>query len=334
MRRNIKNFLKEEIRKQFPQMPRTSASKLARDLEPILIKFSSIPPTESATILGAGIRLLTDQIAEKHRVSKDKVSLVAIEGLKRFAFELREGDASKDAKNITNFFLGCNPEDTEYYAILVAFDDVADRIKKYLNEVQKKGKVLNGSYKGVGVSVIATGMGSPTTAIYMEALARTRTKVIFRVGSAGGLQRNVKLDDLVIPYAAIRSEGTTLSYAPLTYPAVADIDLVESARETCRELNYTYHVGTIITTDAIFQENEDFIYKWNALGVLAADMETSTLYVVGARKGLRVLSVLSISDNPLLQTRFYDFTAHNERRHPGFQNAIMAVLETIRKLGT
>jgi len=331
--KNIKRFLREKLRKEFPQMPRTSMSKLANDLEPILIKFSSIPPTESAIILGLGIRLLTDQIAEEHKVSKDKVSSVASEVLKRFAFELEEGNISEDSKNITNFFLGCNPEDTEDYSVLVAFDDVIDRIRKYLNKVEKKGKVLNGTYKGVRLSVIATGMGSPATAIYMEALARTRTKVVFRVGSAGGLQRNVKLDDLVIPYTAIRNEGTTLSYAPLAYPAVADIDLVEIARKTCKELGYTHHVGTIITTDAIFQENMNFVYKWNRLGVLAADMETSTLYVVGARKELKVLSVLSISDNPLLQTRFYDITAHDERKHPGFQNAMMVVLETIRKLG-
>lgn len=238
----------------------------------------------------------------------------------------------KESKDITNFFLGCNPEDTEGYAILVAFDDVVDRIAKYLSEVERKGRVLNGSYKGVRLSVVATGMGSPATAIYLEALARTRTKIVFRVGSGGGLQTYIKLDDLVIPYAAIRSEGTTLSYAPPTYPALADIDLLDVARKTCKELGYTHHIGIVVTTDAIFQEDINYVRRWNELGVLATDMETSTLYVVGLRKGLRVLSILFISDNPLLQTRFYDAAAHDERKHPGFQKAIIAVLETINKL--
>lgn len=238
----------------------------------------------------------------------------------------------KESKNITNFFLNCNPEDTEECAILVAFDDVVDRIAKYLSEVERKGKVLNGSYKGARLSVVATGIGSPATAIYLEALARTRTKIVFRVGSAGGLQKYIKLDDLVIPYAAIRSEGTTSSYAPSIYPALADIDLLNVARKTCKKLGYTHHIGIVITTDAIFQENMNFVRRWNELGVLATDMETSTLYIVGSRKKLRVLSILSISDNPLLHTRFYDTTAHDERKHPGFQKAIIAVLETISKL--
>lgn len=90
-RQDIKKFLGKEIKKEFPQMPKTSILKLASDLEPIISKFSSIPPTESASILGLGIRLLTDQIAEKHKVSKDKVSSIAVEALKRFAFETEKG---------------------------------------------------------------------------------------------------------------------------------------------------------------------------------------------------------------------------------------------------
>lgn len=73
-------------------MSETSISKLASDLEPIISKYSSIPPTESASILGLGIRLLTDQIAEKHKVSKDKVSSIAVEALKRFAFKMEKSN--------------------------------------------------------------------------------------------------------------------------------------------------------------------------------------------------------------------------------------------------
>jgi len=329
-REDLRRFLREMLKKEFPQMSRTSILKLAEDLEPILIKFSSISPGDHAG-LGLGIRSLTDHVAEKHKVSKDKVSSVTFEVLKHFAFKIKVPPEEK-SKNIVKFFLGCKPEDIEDYTVLVAFDDVVERFKKNLDRTSWKGKVLNGTYKGVKLSVIATGIGSPATAIYLETLARTRTKIVLRVGSAGGLQENIELDDLVIPYVAIRDEGTTLSYAPPKYPAVADFKMAEIAKKVCEELSYTHHIGLVVTTDAIFRENKNFINKWNRLGVLAVDMETAALYVVGARKGLRVLSILSISDSPFKHVPFYDVAAHDERKHPGFQNALKVALETIRKL--
>jgi uridine phosphorylase len=240
----------------------------------------------------------------------------------------------EDSEFIVDFFLGCKPEDIAEYCVIVAFEDVLNRFEKFLNNAVRIGRTLKGSYDNVELSVIATGIGAPATSIYLEVLSKTKAKYVVRVGSAGGLQNHIKLDDIVIPIAAVRGEGTTSYYAPLEYPAVSDLNLVNIASRTCNALSYPYHIGTIVTTDALFRETKDFVKKWNTLGVIAVDMETSALYTVGPQLGLRVLSLLMISDNLISGVKFYHPQAHDELKHPAFDRVIKVALETIKNIHT
>src|SRR3989442_15403116 len=98
-----------------------------------------------------------------------------------------------------------------------------------------------GDLEGRTVSVCSTGIGSPSTAIAVEELAAIGATTFIRVGTTGSIQKGVHFSDLVIATAAVRDEGTTPSYAPLSYPAVADFELATAMLAAARAANQVAH---------------------------------------------------------------------------------------------
>ena len=82
-----------------------------------------------------------------------------------------------------------------------------------------------GTLDGVKVSVTSTGIGGPSAAIAMEELYKCGADTFVRIGTCGGMQTEIKSGDVVIATGAIRMEGTSKEYAPIEYPAVADLDV-------------------------------------------------------------------------------------------------------------
>ena len=165
-----------------------------------------------------------------------------------------------------------------------------------------------GELGGRMVSVCSTGIGSPSTAIAVEELAAIGATTFIRVGTTGSIQKRVHFSDLVIATAAVRDEGTTPSYVPLSYPAVADFELA-TAMVAAARANQAAHAGIVRSHDALYtdlhatrmprrEELELALQVWNRAHVLANDMETSTIFVICALRRLRGGSVLTVVNEP------------------------------------
>ncbi len=167
---------------------------------------------------------------------------------------------------------------------------------------------ITGTLGGKKVSVTSTGIGGPSAAIAMEELVRCGAKTFIRVGTCGGMQENVISGDLIISSAAIRMDGTSREYAPIEFPAAADFEVTDALRKAAKELKFSYHVGVTQSKDSFYgQHNPEAmpVYyelqnKWDAwlrLGCLASEMESATLFIVGAFHRVRVGSVCLVMAN-------------------------------------
>ena len=163
---------------------------------------------------------------------------------------------------------------------------------------------FTGKVGGVPISVASTGIGCPSAAIAVEELARCGADTFIRVGTAGGVGPKVKTGDVVIANAAVREEGTSVQYVPLNYPAVADLEVVNALIEAAKRLKVRYHVGLTVSKDAFYSEEPGRVplsrvaverWKlWEHAGVLATEMECSTIYTLCGINGWRGGGVLAI----------------------------------------
>ncbi len=164
-----------------------------------------------------------------------------------------------------------------------------------------------GTYKGVPVSVMASGMGMPSIGIYSYELFNFfNVENIIRVGSAGGMNKDVKVRDIILAQGAC----TNSSYAhnfnlPGTFAPIADFNLLRKTVETAESLNLSYKVGNILSSDTFYNDLEGISGElnatalWNKMGVLGVEMEAAALYMNAARSGKSALAILTVSDHLL-----------------------------------
>lgn len=148
-----------------------------------------------------------------------------------------------------------------------------------------------GTLDGVKVSVTSTGIGGPSASIAMEELSRCGADTFVRIGTCGGMQPEVKSGDIVIATGAIRMEGTSREYAPIEYPAVANLDVTNALVAAAKEKGLSCHIGVVQCKDAFYGQHEpeampvgyELLNKWEAwkrLHVKASEMESAALFVV------------------------------------------------------
>lgn len=151
-----------------------------------------------------------------------------------------------------------------------------------------------GEYKGMRVIGISTGMGGSSVAIAIEELKNIGVNTMMRIGSAGAMQKNINLGDLIIPEAAVRDEGTSKNYIDSIYPAAADYKLLNYCVEVSKEMNYPHHVGVILSHESFYyDEDEQDSLKWSKKGVLGSDFETAALFTVGRLRNIHCASILN-----------------------------------------
>jgi len=211
---------------------------------------------------------------------------------------------------------------------IAAFLDNAEKVAS-----NREYTTYTGEVDGIKVSVTSTGIGCPSAAIAVEELARVGADTFIRVGTAGTLQKDVNLGDLVITTAAVRDDGTSRQYIPISVPAVADFSLTMALSEAAAKLGYTAHLGVTQTKDAFFTEEndpslpryEEIRRDWSAYqkaGVLASSMESAAIFSVAMIRRLRAAEVLAIigstwSDKPIV-------------KKVGVEEAIKTAIEAIR----
>lgn len=186
------------------------------------------------------------------------------------------------------------------YAVLPGDPARAERAAGYLKDAKlltfnREYKSYSGFWNGVPVLVMSTGMGGPSMAIAVEELQKIGVEAAVRIGSCGALKPEVRVGDLVMVEAAVRDEGTSLGYAPLSYPAVADHRLLTACEESAKEAGCRFHTGIARSHDCLYRDDNPVIYEeWAKKGVLASDMETAALFVVGRIRGMRTASILNV----------------------------------------
>lgn len=155
-----------------------------------------------------------------------------------------------------------------------------------------------GTYKGKRVSVMGHGMGMASIGIYTYELYHFYgVKTIIRVGSAGSIQNDLHVGDLVIAEGACTNSSYANQYElPGTFAPIADFSLLRGAADACEHQGYRYKVGNVVSSDVFYGENPRND-KWINMGVLAVEMEVAALYMNAARSGNRALGILTISDH-------------------------------------
>lgn len=157
-------------------------------------------------------------------------------------------------------------------------------------EYNREFRSIKGNYKGKDILGISTGIGAPSTCIVIEELKNIGIKQMIRVGSAGAYQKSIKLGELIIGEGAVRCDGITEKYIPKEYPAIPSFDLLKKAHKYARDAHY----GIIRSHDGFYMDNnEEVEHYWSQLGIIGADMESSTLLTIGRIRGIRTLSILN-----------------------------------------
>ena len=156
-----------------------------------------------------------------------------------------------------------------------------------------------GYYKGKRVSVMASGMGIPSISIYSYELFNFfGVDNIIRVGSAGAIDENIKIGDIIIGMGASTNSNYLEHFGfPGNYSAIASYDLMKKAVDECEKANLRYHVGNIFSSDVFYDEDEAVNEKRAKLGILAIEMEAAGLYANAARAKKNALAICTVSDN-------------------------------------
>ena len=155
------------------------------------------------------------------------------------------------------------------------------------------------------ILVCSTGMGGPSVAICLEELAVLGVKKFIRVGTTGTIQENIALGDIILNNAAVRLDGTSTHYAPIEYPAVADVYLVNAFINTAAQQAINFHVGISVSSDSFWPGQERYnsytgyilrrfqgsLKEWQALGALNYEMETATLFTLGKVFALQTMAI-------------------------------------------
>ena len=155
-----------------------------------------------------------------------------------------------------------------------------------------------GTYKGVPVSVMASGMGMPSIGIYSyELFSMYGVENILRIGSAGAINPKLKLRDVVAAQGACTNSNFSHQYGlPGLVAPIADFTLLETAVAAARERGVEPPVGNILSSDVFYHKTGGGL-EWAPMGVLAIDMETAGLYATAAEAGKRALTICTVTDN-------------------------------------
>ena len=241
------------------------------------------------------------------------------------------------------YHTGVRPGDIERYVIMPGDPKRCEKIAAHFENPKLIADVreyvtYTGTLDGVKVSVTSTGIGGPSAAIAIEELSKSGADTFLRVGTCGGMQLDIDGGDIIIASGAVRLEGTSREYAPIEYPAVANVEVMNAMISGAKKLGAKYHVGVVQCKDSFFGQHEPEVMpvsyqlenKWEAwlrMGCLGSEMESAALFIAGSFLKVRVGSVLLV-------------VANQERAKKGLPNAqfhdteiaISTAVEAIRTL--
>ena len=224
------------------------------------------------------------------------------------------------------YHIGLREGDVGKYVILPGDPKRCKKIAEYFDDAKlvadnREYTTYTGYLNGEKVSVTSTGIGGPSAAIALEELVNVGAETFIRVGTCGGIDINVKGGDIVIATGAIRMEGTSKEYAPIEFPAVADIDIVNALTSAAKAGGGEFRRGIVQCKDSFYGQHSpermpvsyELCNKWEAwkrLGCLASEMESAALFVVASFLRVKIGSVFLT-------------VANQEREKAGLENPVV-----------
>ncbi|MCK5579161.1 MAG: nucleoside phosphorylase [Planctomycetes bacterium] len=211
---------------------------------------------------------------------------------KQYHLGLKSGEVAK------NILLCGDPARAE--KISCFFDKIS------LHRKNREFTTFTGRYKNIPLSVIGTGIGPDNTEIALIELSQiVKNPTLIRIGSCGGLQKNINLGNLVISTGALRMENTSTFFVPDGYPALAHYEVVQALKEAVSSLKVKHHLGITATAPGFYGaqgrkvkgfplRQPDMVDYFRRIGVLNFEMETSTLLTLANMRGFRAGSVCSV----------------------------------------
>ena len=201
------------------------------------------------------------------------------------------------------YHIQCTHGDVGGYCILPGDPGRCKSIAQFFDnpvhiKTNREYETWTGTLLGEKVSVVSTGIGGPSASIAMEELHKCGADTFIRTGTCGGIDLDVQSGDIVVATGAIRFEHTSLEYAPIEFPAVADWEITNCLVEAAKALGYPLHTGVVQCKDSFYGQHSpdaspvsyELKAKWESwkrLGVKASEMESAALFVVAAALGCR-----------------------------------------------
>lgn len=232
----------------------------------------------------------------------------------------------KYSDNGEQYHIGLKRGDVGKYVILPGDPKRCEKIAQYFDDAKLVGDrrefvTYTGYLNGEKVSVTSTGIGGASASIALEELVKIGAEKFIRVGTCGGMELDVKGGDIVIATGAIRMEGTSKEYAPIEFPAVANLDITNALVQSAKNLDYNFHAGVVQCKDAFYGQHNpekmpvsyELQNKWEAwkrMGCLASEMESAALFIVGSFLKVQVGSVFLV-------------VANQEREKQGLENPVV-----------
>lgn len=199
----------------------------------------------------------------------------------------------------------------------------------YLEDVVQFNDVRNmygftGTFKGKKISVMGTGMGTPSMSLYSwELIHIFGVKNLIRIGSCGAIQDHLKLYDIVFAMGASTDSNYVQQYnLPGQFSNIASFALLEKAKKVADEKGFPVHVGNVLTSDFFYSADPTALERWSKMGILCAEMETAGLYMNAAYAGVNALTILTVSDHI-----FRHEQTTQEERQTAFTNMMEIALE-------
>lgn len=192
-----------------------------------------------------------------------------------------------------------------------------------------------GTYKGVPISVMASGMGMPSIGIYSyELFSFFGVENIIRVGSAGALKENIKVRDIVIGMGACTNSSYVDQYSlPGVFAPIASYKILKTCVDVAENMGCCFHVGNLLSSDTFYSDLStlpkefDPNILWAKMGVMAVEMEAAALYMNAARLNKNALAICTISDHIITGE-----ATTSEERQSTFTEMMKLALETAIKL--
>ena len=206
-------------------------------------------------------------------------------------------------ESVLQYHIHCQKGDVGRYCFLPGDPGRCESIAAYFDNpvhvgMNREYNIYTGTLLGEKVSVCSTGIGGPSASIAMQELSAIGTDTFIRVGTCGGIDLEVCPGDIVVATGAVRYEHTSLEYAPIEFPAVADFEIAAALKDASEALGYRTHVGIVQCKDSFYGQHSpekspvyyDLLQKWESwkrLGVKASEMESAALFVVASALKVR-----------------------------------------------